>query len=103
MPRGARNRSLCEISGLIPLAPDDFEAALEKQRPQDTPVDQWGSRKEALSKWFVQRSGLVRASGAGYTFLHNQFLEFLAGEGLAADPSFAAHVAEAVKNVDAWR
>ncbi len=60
-----------------------------------------GTFAPPVARCFSEQS--FRLSRAGYTFLHNQFLEFLAGQGLAADPEFGAHVAAGIRNVDAWR
>ena len=100
---GVAARLFRENEGLKPLDPDRFDQALDEMRPPGKSSTQWEECKEDFDKWFMGRSGLVRASRAGYTFLHNQFLEFLAGEGFAADPLFARHVVEAIHRVDAWR
>lgn len=86
--------------GRVPLAPAQFEQALEALRPADKSPEHWGACKEDLERWWVGRSGLLRSSRAGYTFLQPQFGACLAAEALAADARLIHPVAPAVRRAE---
>jgi hypothetical protein len=64
-----------------------FDDWLSRMNPRKPTEPNGVERKSALNH-FVVRSGVMRAEGAGYGFMHNQFKEFFAAKALCQRQAF---------------